>query len=145
MRWYFFIHVLFPIFIGIIIYLFFRGVEGHLVEWMNTLGFIDINSIRLKTLPVIEKLPVWFKYNLSDALWMYSLSSCVFLLFEKKIKETGSVKFFLIPLIGIIFELLQKIEFVPGTFDYSDMISYFIAYILSILAFKYIRLKKSFK
>ena len=142
MRLYFSIHVLLPIFIGSVIYLFFRGVESNLVEWVNLVGFIDLHSIRLKTLAIIEILPIWFKYNLSDGLWMYSLSSCIFLLFEKKIRENGNVIYFFIPLIGIVFELLQKIEFVPGTYDFRDMISYFMAYAISIITFKYFRLKK---
>lgn len=111
---YFFLHVITPILIGVIIYVFFRSGDT-LVE--NLFSFLNPNNIKIENK---------FIFNLPDFLSAYSVHSA-FVLFLKKRDKLLSLYilglFLLSEILQIIFEF--------GTFDIYDVLSYIFAIILS--------------
>lgn len=111
---YFFLHVITPILIGVIIYVFFRSGDT-LVE--NLFSFLNPNNIKIENK---------FIFNLPDFLSAYSVHSA-FVLYLKKRDKLLSLYilglFLLSEILQIIFEF--------GTFDIYDVLSYIFAIILS--------------
>ncbi len=115
----FLFHIVSPLFFGIIIYVFWRGII-----------LFDIEPI-LKSSP-----PDWIKYNLQDGLWLYALLSAIIIIWEKKISSYLIVWIFFVLLLTFLSEIMQAYNFIQGTFDFYDMIAYFLAAIISILKIK---------
>lgn len=113
-------HIVAPLFLGIVIYVFWRGII-----------FFDIEPI-LNSNP-----PDWIKYNLQDGLWLYALLSAIIIIWEEKFSLDLIIWLFLALLLTILSELMQAYNFIPGTFDFYDLIAYFFATIISILNINY--------
>jgi len=126
------IHVIFPLFLGGLLYISFRSLSLRMFRWFEIIGIHDLILIIRKTIsPLKNNLPNWIYYSLPDGLWVYSLSSALMLLWDNQY-EKG--KYWLaIPLIfGVIIELAQSVKLFPGTFDIIDIFMCSIALFLSI-------------
>lgn len=115
-------------FIGGVIYLFFRSSHLKMFGWMANSGvkpFID--TIRLKLFSYQMCLPKWLIFSLPDGLWVYSFTSSI-LIFWK-----GELTFWAyIPLmIGAGSEIGQWFHLFPGTFDFLDFFLEFLGLIIS--------------
>jgi hypothetical protein len=102
------INVLFPISIGILIYC------------------VPIEGGSLKS----------FRNYLPDGLWSYSFTSCILILWERKI-----VWYWLlcIPITFLLFEFLQYCEIINGTADIYDIIIYIAFMIFALITNKPIK------
>jgi hypothetical protein len=75
----------------------------------------------------------WFVYSAPDALWMFSFVLAMFTLWDWSFSAASA--FWIVSSIGtgLIFELLQKSNFVPGTFDPKDIYSMLLATAVALL------------
>ncbi len=135
-------HVLFPLSLGILIYLSFRCKSILMFHWLNALKFnILADSLRNYLFQYKSHLPSWLIYSLPDALWVYALISALFIVWGKDFLK---LNFWLIVslLIAPLFEFLQYFKIFPGTFDTVDLLFYLMGAILSLIIVKH-NLKKN--
>lgn len=105
-------------------------------RWFELIGLDKcINSLRVFFYSYKEFLPNWACYSLPDALWVYSFSSILIIVWGNQFE---SAKFWLlIPLYsGVVIEIAQGIKIFPGTFDILDLTLTTIALFLSIIIIK---------
>jgi hypothetical protein len=102
--------------IGMGIYLLFRNTNMLLFEWIPKLLFFK--DVYIPTKQTVFTSMLFF--NLPDALWF--LSGILFLRFiwfsRYKEQNVYIICFFLI---GVVFEISQLSENIPGTFDWLDL------------------------
>jgi hypothetical protein len=128
---YFIIYIFLPLFIGLLIYIFFRTESIIIVNWAVKHDYFGILS-RLKT---NSNIPYGLKYCLPNALWYFSLQSYLFLIWsdERKYKTIIFVSVFLIVL---AIEFMQKYGLIRGTFDIEDIIYLVIATLIFLILHK---------
>jgi len=116
---------------GIGIYLFFRNTNMLLFEWMPKLLFFKDVYIPIKQSVFTSML----FFNLPDALWF--LSGILFLRFIwfNRYKEQN-VYIICFLLIGIVFEISQLSDNIPGTFDWLDLFFMCMTALLEGLLYK---------
>lgn len=121
-----FIFILFPLFIGgILYYLFCPTVD--FVKVLDNITHLNVHiSVDTNNLVVS-----YLRFYLFDFIWAFAFSSTVYLFFtNKRIKHLLSL---LIPIVfGVIYEILQKNGVVNGTFDIGDIIAEIIAVVISV-------------
>jgi hypothetical protein len=84
-----------------------------------------INSSRQFMEPL--KLPTWVIYSLPDALWVFSFTSFMFIIWNYEVNRQ-SISWIMIPLFCALFsEFAQALNILPGTFDITDIIFILIA------------------
>jgi hypothetical protein len=119
----FIINVIFPILLGLIIYLLYRDTSLLVFDWIS---YIYLDDFIFKIREYLESYKLitngFLIYTLPDGLWSYSLTYVMCLIwFDIKNK----IKYFMIS-IGIIFgvflELGQLFNLIQGTFDINDLI-----------------------
>ena len=128
-----FIHVAIPLIFGGLIYISFRSVSLRMFNWFKLIEIeFFTSSIRDFMYPLKNHIPSWFYFSLPDALWVYSFSSALLILWKDQF-ENG-IYWLLIPLIsGSIIEIAQGLKLFPGTFDILDLIFSTIALLMSII------------
>lgn len=73
-------------------------------------------------------LPEWVRFALPDGLWSMSYILTIDALVKRDYLWTS-----VIPAIGILSELMQWLGWLPGTFDFCDLLAYGLPYLLYIL------------
>ena len=129
----FVLRVVFPLIIGVIIYLLFRPLtlKGYDVFNLQIIGWIK--EIQENYINLRDIIPIWIIYTLPDGLWIFSFTSAMLLLVENKKQQ---VVFSIIPIAMAVFhELSQLMIHNYGTFDLLDLITYFVFYFFSIFSF----------
>ncbi len=128
------LHIIFPIFIGVVLYLFFSSTNLIFYKWVQIAHFENILfSIRESTSKSIELLPKWVMNFLPDALWSYSFTSSFVVCWKCDNNYKVIISFFLPFFSGIIIEIMQFKKIFPGTADYYDIIAYLSGTILSLI------------
>lgn len=117
--------VLLPLFLGILIYLFFRS---------NNLLVLDNLKIRASV-----SMPDLILYNLPDGLWLLSFLQAYKIIWKNNIRMIIIGSSF-ITLLSIYTEFLQYIGFISGIGDPLDVALYFISFIF----FLFINLNNNF-
>lgn len=108
---------------GGMIYLCQRSLSLAMFRWVG----LSSSSKWLMTLREMtpDQLPEWIKYSLPDGLW-----SCAYVIFIGAIWKLEYPKCMtvalIMPLIGILSEVLQKIGLISGVYDNIDLIMYII-------------------
>lgn len=115
------VHVIFPIFLGIIIYFFYRTEDLNIYNWLHLQSVSRISYV----------CPNWLKYNLPDGLWIYSLTTMMIFIWKKKLHLHSLGWIFSGLIFAIVIEFGQKFGIIIGTFDWMDLTFYIIAFILS--------------
>ena len=119
---------------GGVIYIAFRSSSIILFKWIDYIVLIDpVENLRIVTLPYKEYLPDWFLYSLPDGLWMFSYSCIVLVIWKRKITKYSLMWLLSLPMISILFEVLQYYDYFNGTFDIIDIIFYIFGSLLPIL------------
>ena len=113
-----------PIFIGCLIYVLFR--TNNLV-YNRIVGNIFTPLVSLDTL--LEKVIV---FSVPGGLWAMSYTLLIFHIKKDK-KLTTIIWSIVIPIMGIISEISQFYQLIPGTFDLIDLIMYIIFPIIVFL------------
>lgn len=126
----FLIHIILPLFLGIIIYALWRGIF-----------FIDPAQ---KVFPLIcnTQTPNWVKYNLPDGLWMYSFLSTFFIIWRQQISKHFVAWILLAIILSFFLEILQARHIIPGTFDWFDLLAYALSSFIFVIT--KIRFKEKF-
>ena len=125
---------IFSILFGGFIYIAFRSSSIILFKWIDYIVLIDpVENLRIVTLPYKEYLPDWFLYSLPDGLWMFSYSCIVLVIWKRKITKYSLLWLLSLPMISILFEVLQYYDYFNGTFDIIDIIFYIFGSLLPIL------------
>ncbi|MCR4030286.1 MULTISPECIES: hypothetical protein [Flavobacterium] len=133
MRKIIFIHVIVPLVIGGLIYISFRSLSLRMFDWFKWIHIDFITSlIRDIMYPFKRQIPTWFYFSLPDALWVYSFSSALLIIWKDQFKK--GKYWLLIPLLsGSIVEIAQAVKLFPGTFDMIDLIFTTTALLFSIM------------
>lgn len=101
-------------------------------NWFETLGMDQIiKDLRGLFLLLKPNIPEWVYYSLPNALWVYSFTSGILLIWGK------SLTFWLITpvLFGVLVEFAQYFQIFPGTADIMDFVTGLFAFISSNLIF----------
>ncbi len=122
-----------PLITGGLIYILFRADSLVMFRWFDKLSATHlINSCRQHTVGQFN-LPNWVLYSLPDALWVFSFTSCMLVIWKYKFSVQSILWIFLAPIIGLLSEIGQAFHLVRGTFDYTDLILLLIASILPFI------------
>ena len=109
--------------IGGSIYLLFRPKTLLMFKWVESLGLSEYID-RLRDMVSNITLNHITLYSLPDGLWLASYIIVVNTVVSKSNKHKLLFWSFLLPLIAIVFELLQIPGIIPGIFDVFDLICY---------------------
>lgn len=112
-----------PVFCGIIIYTLFRGFH-----------FVDPAEKKFYLYPA--RLPALLKYNLPDGLWLYSLISAVTIIWKGNYSAYFSWWLLHAIVLTNLTEIFQSLHFIPGTFDWNDLLAYSIVIVVYIFNFR---------
>lgn len=130
------LHSLLPVTIAGLIYVAFRSVDLKMFDWFYSIGLEDaIQAYRDTLSPTKQYIPNWIYLSLPNALWVYSFTSSLIIIWSN---QTSILKYWLvIPFaLGVIVEFLQYINIIRGTFDIVDLSLSLIGWILSIVIVK---------
>lgn len=124
-------YVLLPIFIGGLIYIVSRSKSLKMFDWFEKINLSNEVSIIRDYFSNVE-LPNWIIYNLPDFLWVFSFTSFLFIIWNKKI-EKENLFYLLFPMgIGVLSEFGQLFYIINGTFDKVDILFYVFGGLSSI-------------
>lgn len=128
--------------LGGFIYLIFRPHTLNMFVW---LGVINCEQIfQLKDYNQDLKFIEFLIFSLPNGLWILSFLIIIGLIWEKyHIFFIIYSSFF--TGISILFEFLQKVEFIPGTFDIADILVLLIFHILGFSIYEFFILEVSYE
>lgn len=120
--------------VGGLLYVTFRTDELLMFKVIDALGLGDVTASYRSSVNLV--LPAWVVYCLPGALW-----SAAYILLADVIMRNHTVKERLvaasiIPMIGLLSELLQITGLMPGTFDVIDVVAYTLPYVLYVIVIK---------
>ena len=132
-----FIHFIFPISVGTMIYLLFRPVHLNVFHWAETLGLYNVILNARNLIGFNHYMPEWFIYSFPNGLWAYSFMFFMSFIWGD-VKSLGKTYFIvLVVALSVGSELGQLLSIVPGTFCLTDVFFYtfglFVGYFLSKL------------
>lgn len=122
--------------IGGSIYLLFRPKNLLMFKWAETLG-LNENIDRLREMVSGITLNHITLYSLPDGLWLASYIIVVNAVVSKRNKNNLLFWSLLLPIIAILFELLQIPGIIPGIFDVFDLICYIVPLLTYLIYLKY--------
>jgi uncharacterized integral membrane protein len=108
--------------IGLVIYVIFRPSSILLFRLFDFCGiepFIDF--VRARCIGASRFLPIWVIYSLPEGLWLYSYLLCIRAIWLNFFNPIIYGWLLIMPLIAILLEFCQR-KFIPGTFDYNDIL-----------------------
>ncbi|MBN2363518.1 hypothetical protein JXL83_05255 [candidate division WOR-3 bacterium] len=114
------LHIVLPLSLGGAIYVLLRTDNLTMFKWFESLGFYGfIESIRSSHPIKNAAYPYWFVFCLPNALWIYSLTAYLLILWKN---AKGRYLWFAAgPIIGVVSEIAQINGLFPGTFDGIDL------------------------
>jgi hypothetical protein len=125
-------YVLLPIIIGGLIYIVSRSKSLKMFDWFEKINLSNEIGIIRDYFSSVQ-LPNWIIYNLPDLLWVFSFTSLLFIIWNKRI-EKENILYLLFPMgIGVLSEFGQLFSIINGTFDIMDVIFYVFGGLSSIL------------
>jgi len=130
--------------IGGLIYIFFRVTTLKMFGWYSSIGLERfIKNIRKLTLHFTSQVPEWILYSLPDGLWIFSYICLMLLIWHNNISSKNAFWVLAIPTLAICSEIGQSLNFVPGTFDFFDLLSYIFGMTLPFIFFnkQFLKLK----
>lgn len=118
---YYFLHVVFPLITGILIYALLRHIY-----------LIDPSG---EYFPMIyyPHCPDWIKYNVPDGLWLYAFLSMLSSIWNRTFSLSFIIWCIAAILSSYLSEFAQIVYLLPGTFDWKDIIAYTISTIIFLL------------
>lgn len=116
--------------IGELVYICYRPLRLPMFRWAH----IDNNTHWLMSVrhSMPDGLPDWFVYALPDGLWACSYTIFIGTIWNFEISRCLGL-ILLIPMSGVISELLQAYGLLPGVFDWSDLIAYIVGMLAGLL------------
>lgn len=113
--------------IGVSIYLLWRDEHLLIHRVIHGCG-IDAFIAPLRRSAAEVYLPEWIRFALPDGLWTTSYILLIDALVKRDYQLTS-----VIPLVGLISEIMQWIGWMPGTFDICDLIAYVLPYLFYVM------------
>lgn len=126
-----------PVIVGGLIYLTYRTDSLLMFSWFEKVqlkGAVD--WLRSNNHLQNFKIPAWVKFSLPDALWLFSFTYMILLLWDFTINKQSIGWILLAPIVGLSSEVGQLIKIIPGTFDIVDLLLLLLAAILPLLSMK---------
>ena len=121
--------VIVPLLIGGLTYILFRADSLIMFKWFDNFGLgTIIHTVRQSI--GHSNLPAWTIFSLPDALWIFSFTSFMLIIWRDKFSSQSILWIFIAPTIGLLSEIGQAFHFVRGTFDLTDLTLILIASIL---------------
>lgn len=126
------IHCVLPLWIGGWVYLLFRSESLLMFRWADFLGLLEFIREQRETWGEgSETLPGWVLFSLPDGAWVYTATAFFGRLWRTgpllpHVAWTGSAS-----VLAIGGEFAQWPGWIPGTFDWVDLILYLVAAIVS--------------
>lgn len=115
--------------IGSLVYLLFR----QNIIFFNLIGASDcLASIKLETKGNSNFLHYFFLYCFSDVLWYAALLILASTFYVREVL-LSRILFSIMVIMPFGLELMQEAELIPGTFDWYDILFYFITLIIFVL------------
>jgi hypothetical protein len=106
----------------------------RMFQWFNFVGASTlVNQLRITTQPLQEILPLWIQFSLPNALWVYSLTGFMALVWSETNSRTKAFWLSLGLVLGVGLELGQYIQLIPGVFDAADFTLCILAAPLALL------------
>ena len=125
---------LFLLMLGGFIYYAFRADYLIMFDWAEYLG-LEEYIINMRNSLSDIMLPYFILYCLPNALWIVS-----YMLVVDSIVSIDNYKLFWalsLPIIAIIFEILQIFTIILGTFDVLDLVCFIIPSVIYIIYYRY--------
>ena len=131
------IHVIAPLLLGSFIYIAWRSSTLLMFGWFDEIGLtVLVENIRGFALPFAGSMPAWVIYSLPDGCWVYSFTASMVCIWGREEGVSRIFWIFIGPLIGVVGEVGQLVEIVPGTFDMSDLTVNVVAVFASLYLIK---------
>ncbi len=112
------------IILGGCIYLFLRPEEVLYLHWARSAGLDAVVSLlRPENPDALSSLPTWTLYSLPGALWAFAYALIMTRLWVSKRHWIRYLWLSTIPLLVLVFEVLQYPGILPGTFSIPDLIA----------------------
>lgn len=125
--------VFLPLLIGGLAYILFRADSLLMFRWFDNIGLGEtIKTFRQSIGHSI--FPAWMIYSLPDALWIFSFTSFMLIIWRQKFSAQSIPWIFIAPTIGLLSEIGQAFHFVRGTFDVTDLTLILIASTLPFIS-----------
>lgn len=109
-------HVLFPLFLGGFIYLFFHPTSTILSHFFET----DLEWTFFKNGRQNSYLPNFILHHILDGLWAYALTATLIIVLRKQFGVTRLA--FISFMFCVFYEYVQYQNWVSGTFDWWDIL-----------------------
>ena len=123
--------------IGGCIYLFFREPSLIFFGWIDDLGWLNgVKSVQESMHWLKQGLPNWTIYSLPDGLWLFSYVCLMMHLWRKSLPWPGLFWILALPVLALVFEIVQSMVDSLGTFDWLDLVFYIGASVLPFVLFK---------
>lgn len=87
---------------------------------------------------VPQNIPDWIIYALPDGLWACSYTILIGTIWDFNVEKCLAIMA-IIPLMGILSELLQCCNVLPGVFDWHDLVAYSLGFVIGIAYINRIR------
>lgn len=125
--------------IGGLVYICYRPLRLLMFRWAHISQ--DTHWLMSVRHSIPADLPAWFVYALPDGLWACSYTIIVGTIWNFEISRCLEL-LILIPMAGVISELLQACGLLPGIFDWSDMTAYIFGMLVGLLFLQCINNKR---
>lgn len=135
----FILNCIVPVLFGAIIYLLFR--ENTLFSGFVR-RFVPFPKVPTNALP--NKIGLFIRYYLADMAWAYALTFAIGAIFEgdkRQILLSGTIS------IGFeaLIEGFQKTKWIPGTFDWKDILLETATSVVAIILIKKMKREKHYE
>lgn len=125
--------VVIPLLIGGLIYILFRADSLLMFRWFDTIGLGQtIKTVR--QLIGHSNLPAWTVFSLPDAVWIFSFTNFMLIIWRDKFYGQSLFWIFIAPTIGLLSEVGQAFHLIRGTFDTTDLTLILIASFLPFIS-----------
>lgn len=121
-------YVLAPLFTGFLLYQFRPFGNG-------AIDFLKIKNEEIIALG--NKIPDFCIYNLPDGLWAFALTSLILIIWKNQTGVSQTIWLFVVLSFIVGQEVFQKLNLLPGTFDFLDVWTMVGGYFLSLFIFKF--------
>ena len=136
-------HVILPLLVGGLMYVCLRDPNLRMFQWFDFIGAGSlVTRLRFTAAPLQNTIPFWIQFSVPNALWVYSLTAFMSLVWSGTDSRTKPFWLSLGLLFGAGTEFGQALNLVPGSFDIIDLSLCVIATPLALLTSSYLPLIK---
>ena len=122
------------LFFGGMIYILWRTETLFMFCWFDRLGLDGVIAwLRDSAEPFSVYLPDWFIFSIPNALWFFSGLILYDFIWGENSSECKLFWLSVFFVIAVGSEVAQAFQFIPGTFDYLDILFMIIAGLTSTL------------